>query len=246
MNIYPAIDLMSGECVRLYQGRYDQVTVYENNPIRLAIAFAKQGASILHIVDLDGAKQGKSVNLDLIIKIKEITGLAVQMGGGIRSRKQVSEILNQRIDRVILGSIAISNPGIVKEWIEEFGYERFVLALDIRMDESNAPKLVLHGWETRSEKNLWELLDEYLSSSLRHVLCTDVSRDGTLRGPNINLYTECISRYPSIAFQASGGVSALTDLRALSSIPVTSVIVGKALYENKFSLGDALNEVLSC
>src|SRR3990167_2962352 len=246
MKIYPAIDLMSGECVRLYQGRYDQVTVYENNPVRLAEVFAKQGASVLHIVDLDGAKQGKSVNLDLIIKIKEITGLAIQMGGGIRSRKQVSEILNQGIDRVILGSIAISNPDVVKEWIEEFGHERFVLAFDIRMDETNLPKLALHGWETRSEKNLWELLDEYQYSSLRHVLCTDIGRDGTLLGSNINLYTECVNRYPSIAFQASGGVSALTDLCALSNIPVTSVIVGKALYENKFSLVHALNEVLSC
>lgn len=243
MNIYPAIDLMSGKCVRLYQGCYDQMTLYDNNPIRLAKSFAKQGAQVLHVVDLDGAKQGKTVNLDLIIKIKQETKLNIQMGGGIRSRNQVREILSQGIDKVILGSIAISNPDDVKQWIAELGPEHFVLALDVRMDETNAPKLALHGWKTRSEKNLWDLLEKYKYSSLQHVLCTDISRDGTLQGPNINLYTECVNRYPAISFQASGGVSDLADLTALAKIPVASVIVGKALYENKFSLVDALNEV---
>lgn len=246
MNIYPAIDLLSGQCVRLYQGGYDQVTVYENNPIKIAKAFAEQGAGGLHVVDLDGAKQGYSVNLDLIIQIKKVTGLEVQMGGGIRSRNQIKEILNQGIDRVILGSIAILNPESVKKWIKEFGCERFVLALDVRIDELNYPQLFLQGWERSSCENLWSLLDRYQNSALKNVLCTDIYRDGTLNGPNIKLYKECCTRYPEISFQASGGVSTLKDLTALANIPVASVIVGKALYENKFSLVEALSEVGPC
>jgi len=246
MNIYPAIDLLLGKCVRLYQGNFDQVTVYENDPISIAKSFAEQGASVLHIVDLDGAKQGTPANFDLIIKIKQATGLIIQVGGGVRSKLQVIEMLRKGIDRIILGSVAILQPNIVKEWICEFGYERFVLAFDVRVCKNNGPKLATHGWKTDSETNLWELMDKYSASSLRHVLCTDISRDGTLQGPNVSLYRECVKRYPSIAFQASGGVGNLKDLRALSTIPVAGVIVGKSFYENKFSLRDALNEVASC
>ncbi len=246
MNIYPAIDLLSGKCVRLYQGCYNQVSIYDNDPVNVAQTFVTQGASSLHIVDLDGAKEGNQVNLDTIIKIQHATGLNIQVGGGIRSKKQVSDMFELGIHRVILGSIAIAQPYDVMEWMQEFGADRFVLALDIRINKTNDPIVALHGWEKESDTTLWKVLDEYQQSSLRHVLCTDISRDGTLNGPNIDLYTECVKRYPNIAFQASGGVSTLKDLTMLSSISVAGVIVGKALYENKFSLTDALKMGCLC
>ncbi len=243
MNIYPAIDLKSGKCVRLYQGSYEQVTLYANDPVDVAKTFAKQGATVLHVVDLDGAKQGKSENLDLIEKISRESGLWVQTGGGIRTRQNVYDILNKGIARVVLGSIAISQPQEVRKWIHELGSDRIVLALDIRMDANNEPKLALHGWQKPSEKSLWQILDEYQESGLQHVLCTDILCDGTLQGPNINLYKECMWRYPNLHLQASGGVSSLNDLRELALIPVSGVIIGKALYENKFTLSAAFNEV---
>lgn len=240
MNIYPAIDLKSGLCVRLYQGCYDQVTVYEKDPIKLAKSFAEQGATIMHVVDLDGAKEGKSMNLDLILKMALESAIKIQMGGGIRTKQQVNDLIRQGIYRVVLGSIAVLKPQDVKEWIREFGPERIVLAFDVRMDEKQEPKLALQGWQTQSDQSLWQLLDEYQDASLRHVLCTDIHCDGTMRGPNFNLYKECVKRYPAINFQASGGVSSLNDLRELAAIPVSGAILGKAMYENKVTLATAL------
>jgi phosphoribosylformimino-5-aminoimidazole carboxamide ribotide isomerase len=246
MNLYPAIDIKSGECVRLYQGRYDSVTVYEQNPLIQASKFKQDGATQLHVVDLDGAKQGKQVNFDIITKLAQQSGLKIQMGGGIRTRQQICDALNVGINRVILGSIAVSRTKDVKEWLCQFGGDKIVLALDIRFDSTHLPKLAIHGWQTSSETTLWQLLDEYQDTPLRHVLCTDISHDGTLQGPNISLYQECVKRYPSIEFQASGGVAELADLKALSAIPVAGVIVGKALYANKFTLKAAIEEASQC
>ena len=243
MNIIPAIDIKSGECVRLYQGCYDKITTYSNNPVAVAKSFAEQGAQLLHVVDLDGAKQGNSVNLALIKQMAQETGLNIQTGGGIRTKQQVAELLEVGFARVVLGSIAVTSPEEVSTWVQEFGYERITLALDIRMND-NLPQLAIHGWQTASLLSLWELLDKY--PTIKHVLCTDIQFDGTLQGPNINLYKEAVKKYPSIHFQASGGIGSLKDLDLLSSIPVASVIIGKALYENKFSLRDAFNEVSVC
>ncbi|HEV2614243.1 MAG TPA: 1-(5-phosphoribosyl)-5-[(5-phosphoribosylamino)methylideneamino]imidazole-4-carboxamide isomerase [Gammaproteobacteria bacterium] len=235
MNIYPAIDLLNGQCVRLYKGSYDHVTVYESDPLKMAQLFAQQGAKNLHIVDLDGAKAGQAVNLEIILAIKKNTDLIIQTGGGIRTYEQAKNILNKNIDRIIVGSVAVSNPSEIKNWIREFGPEKIVLALDVRNE-----KLAVHGWEADSEKSLWELLDEYQDSGLKHVLCTDINLDGTLSGPNVNLYKSCVNNYPDILFQASGGMSNLNDLSALAKIPVSGIIIGKALYENKFTLSEAL------
>lgn len=240
MNIYPAIDLQSGKCVRLFQGSYDQVTEYDEDPIKMARDFVSQGAKRLHIVDLDGAKKGEPVNLDLILKIKESTRAQIQMGGGIRSPEKARHILKSRIDRIIIGSLAISNPSEIKTWIKEFGPDQIVLALDIRLDEKQVPRLALHGWQTPSDKNLWDLIAEYEESGLKHVLCTDIGKDGTLTGPNISLYQECINRFPQILFQASGGIGSLKDLQELSTIPVDGAIIGKAIYEKKFTVHEAL------
>ncbi len=236
MNIYPAIDIKNGQCVRLYKGSYDHVTVYETDPLNMAEQFVENGAKYLHIVDLDGAKEGKSINLDKIIEIKNKFNLIIQTGGGIRTYEQAKNVLSKNIDRIIVGSLAVSNPSKIKRWINEFGPEKIVLALDVRNE-----KLAVHGWQTESHLTLWSLLDDYANSGLKHVLCTDIDKDGTLTGPNFDLYKTCVEKYPAILFQASGGISQLNDLSQLKTIPVSGVIIGKALYENKFSLSEALN-----
>jgi phosphoribosylformimino-5-aminoimidazole carboxamide ribotide isomerase len=246
MKIYPAIDLKSGECVRLHQGSFEQVTYYSKDPIFMASSFAQQGATFLHIVDLDGAKQGKPVNSEIIVKIAQETALKVQTGGGIRTKEEIKAFIAKGIDRIVLGSIAILQPLLVKQWLHEFGAEKIVLALDIRMNENAEPTVAMQGWQTNSEISLWQLLDDYQDSPLQHILCTDIHRDGTLQGPNINLYKECCSRYPLYQFQASGGISSLKDLRALAQIPVAATIIGKALYEKQFSVQEALDEIKSC
>ncbi len=240
MNIYPAIDLKSGECVRLYQGCYEQATVYEKNPVALAQSFKEQGATQLHIIDLDGAMQGHSVNLDLILKIKRDVGINIQTGGGIRSYSQIKKLIQHGIDKIILGSIAISNPAQTKMWLSEFGAEKFTLAFDIKMDENKIPLLVSNGWKLTHTQNLWEIIDDYQETNLKNVLCTDIQLDGTLQGPNIYLYEDCVKKFPAIQFQASGGVSTLNHLKKLNKISVGSVIIGKAIYEKKFSLREAL------
>lgn len=236
MKIYPAIDIKNGQCVRLYKGSYDHVTVYETDPLSMARQFADAGAAYLHVVDLDGAKEGKSINIDIILKIKNNYNLIIQTGGGIRNDEQARTLLNKGIDRIVVGSLAVANPSEIKRWLGEFGPERIVLALDVRHE-----KLAVHGWQSNSEMTLWELLDEYKNTGLKHVLCTDIDKDGTLTGPNIGLYKTCVEKYPEILFQASGGISQLEDLNQLKHIPVSGVIIGKALYENKFSLAEALN-----
>jgi phosphoribosylformimino-5-aminoimidazole carboxamide ribotide isomerase len=246
MNIYPAIDLKSGECVRLLKGSYAEVTIYAKDPIAQAKLFSSQGASILHVVDLDGAREGKSQNLSIISKIAGIPGLSIQVGGGLRTGIQIKTIFDLGVSRIILGSMAVSNPKLVKEWINEWGSERIVLALDVRFNDKNIPLLALQGWEIQSTQSLWELLDDYQNTPLKHVLCTDINRDGTLDGPNFSLYRECVTRYPTLQFQASGGISSLDDLSLLNKIPVSAAIVGKAIYENSFSLSEALNGVSSC
>jgi len=239
MNIYPAIDLKSGECVRLYKGSFTDVTVYEKDPVQVAIDYAEQGATDLHIIDLDGAKEGNPANVELIARILQVTRLQVQVGGGIRTKAQIEAYFNQGVSRVIVGSMAITDPSTVKSWLNEYGDDKIVLALDVRMDEKKQPLVATHGWQVNSTTALWDILDLYLDVPLKNILCTDISRDGTLEGPNVELYKECITRYPQLLFQASGGVSSLQDLEDLARIPVSGAIVGKALYENQFSLVEA-------
>lgn len=246
MNIYPAIDLQAGKCVRLYQGRFDKVTEYEDDPVMLAKSFVQQGASILHVVDLDGAKQESLRNLEIVTRMVKESGMKIQMGGGIRTRQNINEIINVGVFRVILGSIAVLDSCFVKDLLQEFGNERIVLAFDVYISNDNVPKAAVQGWQKSTSKSLWDLLDAYQDSSLKHVLCTDIQQDGTLKGPNINLYQQCARNYPAINFQASGGVHSLEDLRKLAAIPVSSVIVGKAIYEKKFSFSQALEELAKC
>ena len=234
MELLPAIDIRNGRCVRLLRGNFEKETFYEVDLVELATGYGNLGASWLHVVDLDGAQSGSPKNLSAVKLISNIAGLKVQMGGGIRSTSNVLEALDS-VDRVVIGSLALLNPLLVKDWLKDFGSDRLCLALDVKLDNSGVPYVATHGWTKNSQQTLWALLESYSETTLKHVLCTDVARDGALLGPNISLYSECVNRYPSIHFQASGGVRDVADLHALTKTGVAYAISGKALLEQRFS-----------
>lgn len=246
MQVIPAIDIKSGKCVRLYQGKFEQMTEYSGHPWEIANAYAKSGAQELHIVDLDGAKEGEAVQLSRVAQICQLEGLNIQIGGGIRSHRHIKILFADGASRVVIGSMAVTNPKQVKEWMQEFGAERIVLAFDINIDKNGEPIVVTNAWQKQGTQTLWELIDLYKDSTLKHVLCTDVSRDGTLQGPNFDLYATCQQKYPDIQFQASGGIGSLDDLVALKKLKMHGAIVGKALLEKRFTLEEALKKVASC
>ena len=241
MKIYPAIDLIDGSCVRLEQGRFDSTKVYDNNPINIACSYAKAGATYLHVVDLDGAKAKTPQQGDLVIQIAKESGLKVQTGGGVRSLEQVQSLLAGGIDRVIVGSLAVKEPEVVRSFLRECGGENLTLAIDIRLDKNEIPMAATEGWVSGGDASLWDILDFYTQDDLQSILCTDIGRDGMLVGPNLELYQEILKRYPKLELQASGGVAELSDLSDVKEMGCSAVIIGKALYENRFTLNEALN-----
>lgn len=243
MQIIPAIDIKAGQCVRLYQGDFDQTTIYSNDPIQVAKEYASQGARWLHLVDLDGAQDGEALQVDLILQIVQQTSLRVQVGGGLRALPIVKKLLAGGVERVVIGSLAAFDPGTTKQWITELGAENIVLALDVQCNEENIPYIVVQGWQQQTTTSLWRLLKQYEDCALQHVLCTDIEMDGTLRGPNLQLYAQCQQHYPQLQFQASGGIGKLSHLQALQELGISSAIVGKALYEKQFTLAQALATV---
>jgi len=236
MLLIPAIDLRGGQCVRLLQGRFDAETVYAADPLEALEKYLSLGAREVHIVDLDGARDGTQANRAAIRRIADRAGRnAIQVGGGVRTRQVAEELLALGVARAVIGSVAVTQPDEVASWIREFGADRIVLAFDVRLDEGGTPCLATHGWERQTQTSLWDAVERYLPAGLLHVLCTDVARDGALSGPNIDLYRQCVRRFPSIAWQASGGVSAVADLHALAATGVASVISGRALLEGRLT-----------
>ena len=235
MKIIPAIDLQDGECVRLYQGNFDKRTTYRNDPIAVACEYHAMGFDSLHIVDLDGAQCGRQQNRDIISAIASGSDTLIQLGGGIRNRESVSSWLAAGVSRCVIGSLAIDEPRTIRTWIDEFGPDHIVLALDVRLADNDVPLLTTHGWTKSPGIDLWRYLDEHLENDIRHVLCTDVSRDGTMSGPNLDLYRELIERYPNIDLQASGGVRDADDLRMLDDLGASVAITGRALLDGKIN-----------
>jgi phosphoribosylformimino-5-aminoimidazole carboxamide ribotide isomerase len=240
MIVYPAIDLRQGKCVRLSQGRFDRATTYADDPLAVARGFAAAGASWLHVVDLDGAKDGNAAQTELILRIAADSGLAVQTGGGIRSETQIEACFAGGIARVVIGSLVLTNPGLVATWLDRFGRDRIVLALDVKPAEDGSWPVATHGWQKDSGKTVFDVIDEYGADYMRHVLCTDVARDGLLAGLNLELYRALSQRYPKLQVQASGGVAGLEDLRTVKATGAAGVVVGKALYEGRLTLAEAL------
>jgi phosphoribosylformimino-5-aminoimidazole carboxamide ribotide isomerase len=238
--IIPAIDLIDGSVVRLYQGDYAQKTEYQLNPIDVVADYANQGASWLHIVDLTGAKNTSQRQLDLIQDMVATKRMDFQAGGGIRTEQDVAQLLEIGVKRVVIGSLAVQQPALVKGWMQHYGSEAIVLALDINIDPAGNKFIATHGWQKNSEVSIEALLDDFLAVGAKHVLCTDISRDGTLQGANHQLYTELCARFPTVGWQASGGIGQLADIDALKPTGVSGVILGRALLEGKFTLEQAI------
>lgn len=241
MKLIPAIDLLDGRCVRLLYGDFKQVTHYPASPEKLARDYARAGAEWLHIVDLAASRDGAEADTSALFKLLGKAPQKVQTGGGVRTREDISQRLDAGATRVVIGSLSVTDSRSFISWLDHFGSEKLVAALDIRMDDVGIPWPRIHGWTSQGDRNLWQLLDELVAGGLQHLLCTDISRDGALSGPNIDLYTEITSRYPGIGLQASGGVSQLSDLKRLKPTRATGVITGKALLEQRFSVAEALD-----
>jgi phosphoribosylformimino-5-aminoimidazole carboxamide ribotide isomerase len=237
MQLIPAIDLKDGRCVRLLHGDFAAETQYSTNPIEILDRYASFGASYIHVVDLDGAKDGSQANYGLISSFATRKVAGLQVGGGLRSLDRVQTLLSLGVQRAVIGSVAVSSPDDVIRWNEHIDTDKLVLAFDVRIT-NNTPFLTTHGWQRTTDISLWALLEKYVAEGFKHVLCTDISRDGALSGANVALYREAVSRFPTVRWQASGGVSSADDLHALQDCGVTAVISGKALLENKISIED--------
>lgn len=238
MLIIPAIDLQAGSCVRLQQGEFDKVTQFAISPIDRAAYFAAAGANRMHIVDLDGARLGAMQQLDLICAMQR-TGIAIQAGGGIRSLEQARLCRQSGISRLVLGSIAISDPELTVQIIEEVGPEHIILAVDVRVI-NNTPVPAINGWQTNSLSNLWEVTAYYHQFGIKDILCTDIACDGMMEGPNFNLYYQAVTQFPAIDWQASGGIRNPEDIAILDSMGVSGAILGLTLYQENFDLAELL------
>lgn len=235
-TVIPAIDLQNGRCVRLRQGRFDSTEVFADDPLGIARDYASRGARRLHLVDLDAAEGKGHDNRELVARVTGELALAVQAGGGVRRREDVMALLDAGVQRVVVGSLAITEPERVGRWLHDFGPETIVLALDVRIETQ--PMVRIHGWQTATPITLWDALAGYAGLGVRHVLCTDIGRDGMQAGPNTDLYRDVMQRFPSLALQASGGVRDRDDIAALDDAGVPFAISGRALLEGTLSLED--------
>ncbi|QMV51942.1 1-(5-phosphoribosyl)-5-[(5-phosphoribosylamino)methylideneamino]imidazole-4-carboxamide isomerase [Ewingella americana] len=239
--IIPALDLIDGSVVRLHQGDYGQQRDYGSDPLPRLQDYQGQGAEVLHLVDLTGAKDPAARQIPLLKKLLAGVSVPVQVGGGIRTEQDVEALLSAGATRVVVGSTAVKDPETVQGWFSRFGADALVLALDVRIDEHGTKNVAISGWQENSNATLEQVVEQYMPFGLKHVLCTDISRDGTLAGSNVELYREVTARFPQVAFQASGGIGNLDDIAQLRDSGVTGVIVGRALLEGKFSVTEAIS-----
>lgn len=233
MTIIPAIDLIDGKCVRLTQGDYGQKKIYNENPLEVALQFQDAGIRRLHLVDLDGAKAGAVQNWKVLESICTKTRLEVDFGGGLTSREDVKRVLDTGAVLATVGSVAVKQEAKFSEWLEEFGAEKFFLGADVK-----DKMIAVHGWLETTQRGIVEFLQTNLAKGIVHVFCTDVSKDGKLEGPSLELYKELLLELPGLQLTASGGVSSMDDLDALLEAGCSGAIVGKAIYENRIGLND--------
>jgi phosphoribosylformimino-5-aminoimidazole carboxamide ribotide isomerase len=231
MEIIPAIDIINGKCVRLTQGDYAQKKVYNERPLEVALAFQDAGLRRLHLVDLDGAKAGSVRNWKVLETIAGKTDLIVDFGGGIKAETDVDIVFNSGAALATVGSIAVKNVELFVSWLSAYGAERFLLGADVR-DE----KIAVGGWMETTDKWVYDFIADYIQKGVRQVFCTDVSKDGMLQGPSLELYKSIMAKFPELHFIASGGVSGMDDVRRLAEAGCKGVIIGKAIYEGKITL----------
>lgn len=231
IELIPAIDIINGQCVRLTKGDYDQKTVYRDSPAEVACEFEKIGFQRLHVVDLDGAKSKHIVNSAVLHHITTETHMVVDFGGGIKTDTDIETAFANGAQMVTVGSIAVTNPDLFISWMEKYGAERMILGADVRNG-----KISINGWKEDSQEDLLPFLRKYIEAGVRTVLCTEISKDGTLQGPAIELYTQVMEAYPELHLIASGGVSSFADIQALDKAGIPAVVFGKAIYEGKINL----------
>ncbi|MBR2184446.1 MAG: 1-(5-phosphoribosyl)-5-[Prevotella sp.] len=231
IELIPAIDLIDGKCVRLTKGEYDSKRIYNEDPVAQAKEFEKLGFKRLHMVDLDGAKSKHVVNDDVLRAVTQATNLVVDFGGGIKTEEDIEKAFNAGAAMVTVGSIAVTKPELFMGWMEKYGAERMILGADVRNG-----KVSINGWLEDSEEDLLPFLKKYVDRGVRNVLCTEISKDGTLQGPATALYIEIMKAYPSLHLIASGGVSCNEDIEQLDANGIPAVVFGKAYYEGKIKV----------
>jgi phosphoribosylformimino-5-aminoimidazole carboxamide ribotide isomerase len=233
MRIIPAIDIINGKCVRLTQGNYTQQSVYSENPIEVAKEFEAAGFRYLHLVDLDGASQGRVQNWNVLENICSQTSLLVDFGGGVKTEEEIEQAINAGAVQINLGSIAVNRPYRIHEWVEKFGAEKIIVSADVREG-----KIAINGWKQDSSIEVIPFLTGFVSQGLQYAACTDIKRDGMLNGPNFDLYKKLRVEFPLLNLIASGGVSSLEDVTKLKDAGVAGAIVGKSIYEKRINLKD--------
>ncbi len=233
IELIPAIDIINGQCVRLTKGDYGQKTVYRDSPDEVAKEFEEIGFTRLHVVDLDGAKSKHIVNDNVLRRITTETCLTVDFGGGIKTDEDIEKAFASGASMVTIGSIAVTQPDLFMGWLKKYGAERIILGADVRHG-----KISINGWKEDSAEDLLPFLQKYVDAGVKNVLCTEISKDGTLAGPAIDLYKEVMAAYPEMHLIASGGVSSLDDIKALDAAGIPAVVFGKAIYEGKINLNE--------
>lgn len=236
MTIIPAIDIINGKCVRLTQGDYAQQKIYNDNPVEVAKQFADAGLQRLHIVDLDGAKAGKIINIAVLEAIAKATDLVIDFGGGIKNIGDVERVFDAGAQIATIGSLAVKHPELMEEWLMEFGADKFLIGADV-LDN----KIKIGGWLEDSGIDIFEFIGKMIGLGATNIFCTDISKDGAMQGPSIELYKKIMEQHPEINLIASGGVSKLEDVVELKSIGCSGAIIGKAIYEGNISLAQLIN-----
>jgi phosphoribosylformimino-5-aminoimidazole carboxamide ribotide isomerase len=240
MQIIPAIDIIDGKCVRLTKGDYNSQTIYHEDPLEAAKLFEGAGISRLHLVDLDGAKAGAVKNLAVLERIASNTKLLIDFGGGIKKQQDVGDVFNAGAAMVTIGSLAAQQPAILEEWLMEFGPDHFIVGADVMNEQ-----VKISGWLEETGLDIFQLVRNMLAIGVHQVFCTDISKDGMMEGPSVDLYKRIIEEFPDLKFVASGGVTSLDDLELLKAIGCHGVIIGKAIYEGRISL-EALEKFNAC
>ena len=233
IELIPAIDIIGGQCVRLTKGDYDQKTVYRDSPAEVAKEFEQIGFKRLHVVDLDGAKSKHIVNSEVLRRVTTDTQLVVDFGGGIKTDEDIEKAFDAGASMVTIGSIAVTDPDLFMGWLEKYGAEHIILGADVRHG-----KISINGWKEDSAEDLLPFLKKYVDAGVKNVLCTEISKDGTLTGPAIELYQSIMAAYPGLHLIASGGVSSIDDIKALEAAGIPAVVFGKAIYEGKINLNE--------
>jgi phosphoribosylformimino-5-aminoimidazole carboxamide ribotide isomerase len=233
MEIIPAIDIIEGKCVRLTQGDYSQKKIYNEHPLEVARQFEDAGLRRLHLVDLDGAKAGAVRNWKVLETIAGKTALVVDFGGGIKTAEDVEIVFNSGAALATVGSIAVKDGPLFVSWLQEYGAERFLLGADVKNE-----KIAVSGWLETTDRWVYDFIDEYIGKGVRQIFCTDVSKDGLLQGPALELYKNIVGKFPELHFIASGGVSGMDDVARLEEAGCKGVIIGKAIYEGRIALNE--------